>query len=609
MYRLLLGLTLLPLLDVSSSAAEKTLTVDFAAHALPLDHDLWCSSGEDQGRMTKAFEQDMQQVGSVPYGGCRWMRPHYLLDLVEASGLDTEHPSYTWTNLDHTLDTMLAAELTPIFELMGNPSKHFTSFLDRAQLMAWRRMITDLTLHMQQRYGAKVVRSWLFESWNEPDAGHADWTWHTPAEHNNYYDACSEGLKAADPALRFGGPGVSRHAMPYGTFLRTFLDHCDTGTNYFTGEKGVRVDFISYHYKNKPAAMVDVEVDTINQLLRDHPRFASTPIFNDEADSEVQWNKPYPYRGTPWYAAFIARSLNEHLFRIVDGGSIAGGRKLTNYRLSNDDAFWGPWPFRGQLAQFGTDAQFAFVKKPAHIVRSALALLGDRRVPVEGFALNDPVGAIATLRRNEAAVIVVYNYRDQTEETGTTRVTLELQHLPFAHAKWIHYRIDADHGDTHRQWQALGSPEKPTDEQIQTLRQHQELGTVEAIVDVEGATASRTFDLPLPGVSLIMLVQDGDPRRETIGGLYAQVYPSLSGQHEDVMLKWNGLDRLVKTYVVLQRASRGGGFARVNASDQIETGFVLQRSPGENSDVKIQALDYSDRVIGESEVLALPAKE
>ena len=62
----------------------------------------------------------------------------------------------------------------------------------------------------------------------------------------NYYDACSEGLREASPLLKFGGPGDGCLFRRYSDAL---LDHVVNGTNYFTGEKGVRIDFLSYHEK------------------------------------------------------------------------------------------------------------------------------------------------------------------------------------------------------------------------------------------------------------------------------------------------------------------------------------------------------------------------
>jgi len=600
----LCGILLAAVFLSMSVAAETTLSVDFSKATGALDSDLWSSSGQDQGKKTSAFDQDMQQIGSVPYGGDRWFRTHFQMSLVRATGLGTDKAVYDWTDLDHMQETIRAAGLTPIFAVMGNPSNHFTSFLDRAQVLAWKQLVTDLAVHLERRFGQSYVRSWLFESWNEPD-GNYGWTWRSPAELENYYDACSEGLKAADPALRFGGPAVAEHPVHFGGLFRSFLDHCDSGTNYLTGEKGVRLDFISFHRKYKPKKMVDIEASIINAILLDHPRFGSLPFLDDEADSEVGWDTPRDYRATPWYAAFIARSVNEHIVRILDGASIAGGRRI-DYRLSNDDSCWGPWEFRAQLTRFGTDEQFAFIKKPSHTVRTALALLGDERCLVTGWQLADGVGAIATRRGSRQVAVLVYNYSDQTDATGMSRVRLNLEHLPFSAGKWAHYRIDAEHGDTFRQWLALGAPMAPTDEQIQALRLHQELEVCDPIDDVAGPSLSRMFDLPLPGVSMIVISADPGPGAEPIAGIYSQGYPSLSGRREDVMIKWNSASRFVKTYEVLYALSEAGPFVRVNAADQIETGFVYQRPHGERGYAKVRASDYWGRTIGESEVIPIP---
>ena len=64
----------------------------------------------------------------------------------------------------------------------------------------------------------------------------------------NYYDACSEGLRLAHPALKLGGPAESFR----GKFVKyswNLLEHCTNGRNYFTKQKGVRLDFISMHEK------------------------------------------------------------------------------------------------------------------------------------------------------------------------------------------------------------------------------------------------------------------------------------------------------------------------------------------------------------------------
>lgn len=131
------------------------------------------------------------------------------------------------------------------------------------------------------RYGLSHVSKWNFETWNEPDhhdfdnvsmtlqggghllgscglrrggsitSGAGVWIPRSLSHPGflNYYDACSEGLRAVSPALRLGGPGDSFHPWPRSPLCWGLLGHCHNGTNFFTGELGVRLDYISLHKK------------------------------------------------------------------------------------------------------------------------------------------------------------------------------------------------------------------------------------------------------------------------------------------------------------------------------------------------------------------------
>ncbi|KAK2115176.1 hypothetical protein P7K49_005802, partial [Saguinus oedipus] len=111
----------------------------------------------------------------------------------------------------------------------------------------------------------------------------------------NYYDACSEGLRTTSPALRLGGPGDSFHPQPRSPLSWGLLRHCHNGTNFFTGEVGVRLDYISLHRKVCPAPLPapgscalsrgsPARRAVAQQIRQFFPKFADTPIYNDEAD-------------------------------------------------------------------------------------------------------------------------------------------------------------------------------------------------------------------------------------------------------------------------------------------------------------------------------------
>lgn len=580
-----------------AAATTASVTVDFAKAAGPLP-DFWNSSGQDQNYLQPLFELNAENIGSVPHGGCTWLRLHDLLKLVTVQGLGSDHPVYDWSRLDRTLDTERRAGLKPFFELMGNPSGFFTSFGDRRQLREWKRFIADLARHLEARYGRAEVRGWYFESWNEPNlvAGRGG-LWHSPTEFEHYYDASSEGLKAADPRLRFGGPAVSRVDLPWGNYLSSFFEHCDSGTNALTGEKGVRLDFITFHRKNTPQAMVEVETEAIDRILALHPRFADLAIINDEADSEVGWAKRLVYHATPWYAAFIARSVNEHLLRIFDGGGIAGGRPV-RYRLSNDDAFWGTWENRTQFALFRSEGRFAQVNKPSHEARTALALLGDERRAVTGLDLEGPYGAIATVRGEDQAAVLLYHYSDLTDATGPGEATLHLEHLPFSSGRLAIYRIDSHHGDTFRLWRSMGSPAVPTDAQLVQLRAAGELAATD-VEPFQGGSLTRELALPLPGVAVVVLSADTADAGDTITGVHLDTFRSLSGQASDVMIRWTSRSWFVRTFEVLHADAPAGPWSRLSPGDQIETGFVWD-TPKPGGYIKIRALDYWNRDAGES---------
>ncbi len=579
----------------------------------PLDH-FWESTGFTPGGWL--LDADMQAalayVGSVPHGGITWVRIHYLLDLVEGRGFDTESPSYDWSRLDEGLDVLVRNGLRPLFELMGNPSEWFSDFTRDPEVRAWKRLVRELALHLEERYGPEEVRSWQFESWNEPDVGFGWDRWPENQQgHFNYYDACSEGLKEADPELRLGGPGTCGGLSD---LLRGFLAHCDCGTNYFTGEEGVRLDFVSVHEKGVRSCEEDLnprslhicerEEAVVRYIREHHPRLADRPFMNNECDPQTGWGRIHTWRARPYYAAIAAKIIHQHQRRLIDRLGVDYGL------LSNDNGFLGTWGNRTLLARFGDADGFELTRKPVLNLMALLALLGDERLEFAGTDPAGEVGLIAGARDGQQVALLLYNSRDRIMSSGSRDVRLRLEDIPFEAGLLARYRIDAEHADPYTVWEEAGAPGNPPEELIEELRLHHEptLIAEPREVEVPDGALELAVALPLPSVELVLLSRRPETPPPPVEGLDALPCPGLRGEQR-FLLSWDSVpSRFVRTYEVLGSSSPKGPWKRLNAADTICTAWLDPRPTTGERYCRVQAVDYWGRKGGASEVLRAPSK-
>ena len=614
---------LLVVVLATAFAAKYMTSISFAQVVLDIDcsrdtgefRHFWRSTGFTPAQ--RLFDTDMRQniiyIGSIPNGGISYVRVHNMLELVSVSDIVSGKPEYDWSKLDSALDLLHENGLKPVFELMGIPKGtegFFTDFQDNAQILAWKNFVTSLVQHYIERYGREEVRSWIFETWNEPNLKKY-WPFGQEAFHN-YYDACSEGLREADAALTFGGPGS---AGGFGEFLKRFIAHCDNGTNCLTGETGVRLDFISVHVKGTGAEKGcldriltgEIGEETIIRYVRkNHPRFAATPFANTECDPIAGWNVAGRYwHGMPFYAAWTCASIEQHISRLVD-------RLKVNYLLlSNDNGFVHEWDRRTLMARQGGQEAFDLIKKPVFNAMVLLSLLGDRRLAVDSSS-SASVGVLATRRGDYQVGVLVFNHDESTVVSrASTKVELRLRGLPFDEAIAVHYRIDELHSNPFRVWKRYGSPERPSNKQLAAMRREQELamfGKPTAVSTVNGAY-STTFDLPLPGVSLLLLSKKPALGPARVERVRLTPFTGCTGDRQ-VMVSWNDVgSRFIRTYEVLFSETPEGPFERINETDLICTAYLDTRASAGKGFYRIRAVDYWDRVGPVSEVSTLPLEQ
>ncbi|XP_044184139.1 alpha-L-iduronidase-like isoform X3 [Acropora millepora] len=294
--------------------------------------------------------QNLAYIGSVPKEGIKQVRIHWLLDLVSMKRTQDRSIIYNFTYLDAALELLIDNRLRPGFELMGNPSNFFTDFDDTEQIYDWRNLVANVAKHLIELFGLAEVSQWNFESWNEPqNKKHFDGLHVTTKGYLMYYDACSEGLKMGHPSLRLGGPATGypdKHPIFW-----SLLQHCNNGTNFFTGQTGVRLDFISFHIKGQGHSMTILQNEkvTLEEMHQMFHKYQTTPVYNDEGDPLVGWSLTEDWRADATYAAIVTKILALHQNLLLK----------TNFSISLDNENGNPyqlWKHMGSPV-FPTDDQ------------------------------------------------------------------------------------------------------------------------------------------------------------------------------------------------------------------------------------------------------------
>jgi L-iduronidase len=571
------------------------------------------------------MRQQMILAASTPHQGLRYVRIHFLLDLVAGKGFELERPLYDWSRLDGALDFLHGLGFAPIFELMGNPSGWWTDFKDRSQADAWRRFIRDLARRYQERYGAATLRSWLFETWNEPDL---PWWRHDVVSFLIYYDACSEGLREVDPSIPFGGPGTCETMHRYFTAL---MEHCDTGTNHFTGETGVRIDFISVHEKGgkwsdeqvspHPGAAIAAERKAIEHLRAKHPRLLAKPFVNDECDPLIGWKQIQSFRGKPYYAAITCRFIDLHQ-------RLAAEEAVEIPLISQDNGFLGSWGHRTLCKRFlgagqGEDEhrRFELIKKPALTVLTLLAHLGERRVAATVTGGADEVGVFATRRDGQVAVLI-YHHGDRVDRAGERPVRVELTGLgqqPLHLARW---ELSDGRGDPFRLWEDRNYPDHPDKDPkravwpdtpdialYEALRRVQEPPLVDGPRCVAGDGGRLTVDLvlPRPGVTLLTLTPDPGVAPPAVGTPTWTTWPGLT-RDEQILLRWPCTGhRALRGFEAEYRPQPTAPWESLPLGDLLATAWLHQRPVNpDGGQYRVRAVDLWERRGSWSPILSLP---
>lgn len=454
---------------------------------------------------------------------------------LDASG----RPVYDWTILDRIFDTYLARGVRPYaqigfmpealsvrpepyqhewrpglsYDVIGTgwsyPPKDYSR---------WAELVYQWVSHCVSRYGRAEVEKWYWEVWNEPNGASY---WHgTPEEFYKLHDYAVDAVRRALPTARVGGPDVAGSG---GSFMRGFLAHCASGTNYATGKRGTPTDFLSFHAKGQPSFVdghvrlgISAQLSGMAEgfsIIASVPELRDRPIVIGESDPDgcaACLGRQLGYRPGTMYSSYTAASFARE-YALADRYQVNLRGALTWAFEFEDQAY-----FAGQrvLATNGIDLPVMNVfRMLSRMSGQRLATRSSAEVPLDvimrdGVRGQADVAALSALDGSRLCILL-WHYHDDDVPGPDARVSVKVGHFKGgAGARLTEYRIDQNHSNAYAEWVRMGSPAQPDGAAYARLVK---AGGLEAVADpaprlsVDGDTAAVDVVLPRQAVSLLVI--------------------------------------------------------------------------------------------------------
>ena len=483
-------LVLLPIGALISHGQEK-VEIDAQAQATPFPHfwEQMFGSGRAILTLRESYREDMRAVKKV--ADFRYVRFHAILHDEVGVYNEDEHgnPVYNFSYVDQIYDGLLKNGVRPFVEISFMPKKlafnpdalhpfwYKQNVSPPKSMERWDDLMKHFAQHLVDRYGIAEVSQWYFEVWNEPNIDF----WGGIPRQRSYFDLyahTARDLKSVSPQLRVGGPSTAATA-----WIPDFLK--------FTSENHVPVDFVSTHgyaddtvqdlFGTKEDIPMDERVCRAVARVKNEIKLSTTP---EVPFFLTEWNVQgmKGSRDTTFVGPALANTVRQ-----CDG-------------LVNMMSFWTfsdvfeeggpiPAPFEGQ---FGLRAKGG-INKPSYYSYGLLHQLGEKRIA------NDSKDVIVTKSADGGLAIAAWNLVDPDQQGATRTIDLVFSHVP-ANTRVSIQRVDEEHGNVLKQYEAMGKPLDPTAAQVDKLNSETALPA-----PVEKNLQGRELELSLTPNALVLI--------------------------------------------------------------------------------------------------------
>lgn len=441
-------------------------------------------------------------------------------------------PVYDWTIIDSIFDTYIQRGMKPLAQigfmpedLSSNNSKPYRHhwkpgdpYTDIITGWAyppkdydkWRELVFQWVKHSVERYGKKEVETWYWEVWNEPN-GHY---WKaSQQEFFKLYDYAADGVRRALPTAKIGGPNIAGTSGKGATeWMNNFIKHCISEKNYATGKIGSPLDALLFHAKGSPKLVNGTVVMNMSPQMRDiaagfniassYPQTKKLPLIIGESDPEgcaacgMATNPENAYRNGTMYSSYTAASFARK-YLLADRAKVNFlGAVSWSFEFENQPWFYG---FR-DLATNGVDKPVLNVFRMFGMMEgNRIWAESNRMYPLETVldsSIRGPktdIGVLAT-KDTKSSAVMVWSYHDVDSQGPAEAVSVTLNNIPVKSATLNIYLIDDENSNSYEVWKKMGSPQKPSEQQISTL---EKAGQLKRVINKKIQTSEGTAVVPL----------------------------------------------------------------------------------------------------------------
>jgi xylan 1,4-beta-xylosidase len=479
--------------DSASTANSETITVDASAPAHDFPHywEKMFGSGRAVLALRENYRRDLRDTKEIT--DFEYVRAHAIFhDEIGVYDEDSSgHPIYNFSYVDQIYDNLLAAGVRPFVELSFMPRKlasresihpfwYKPNVSPPKDYARWDGLISEFARHLVGRYGIQEVSKWYFEVWNEPNL---DFWAGIPAQASYWelYDHTARALKAVDVRLRVGGPATAQAA-----WVDAMIAHAT--------QFNVPLDFVSTHVYGNDTA--DNVFGTNEKIPQDKMVCRAVRKVHDQIKSSAQpalpliwseFNASYGNDPAVTDAVYMGPWMADTI-RQCDG--LVDMMSYWTFSDVFEEQGVTKGPFRGGFGLLGMGG----IPKPAFNAFKILHRLGTQRLAVDSDSV------LATRRLDGSLVLALWNYAPYDAPGPAKTVTLQFKRLDAKNAKV--WRVDAEHGDVHPAYKAMGSPQSPTLAQIVSLKQ---AGALLPAETVKLHADKLTLQLPTYGLVVVEL--------------------------------------------------------------------------------------------------------